>query len=220
MKIKIIPFFIIILFLVFFGVFFKGLKNSNIYVPSYNFEKEIPSFTASLFDSNNDGILDEDDKTPTRITLYSPTVLWLDAITPAIFSGEVNLLAENGTFVPTANIPVQIQIIWTRNGTVALETVDVLTDPNGRYTVGQFLFPEDISVGPNSSYYVYAEVTEMFLHDSAVSEQIPVEVRANTTSGYSAGTQFRSEEILLVIPELIYRHLEKFLHNLDSFDQK
>ena len=54
MKIKIIPFFIIILFLVFFGVFFKGLKNSNIYVPSYNFEKEIPSFTVSLFDSNNE----------------------------------------------------------------------------------------------------------------------------------------------------------------------
>ncbi|MFL2963067.1 MAG: hypothetical protein ACJZ46_02360 [Candidatus Thalassarchaeaceae archaeon] len=153
----------------------------------------------SDWDSDNDGILDEDDKTPTRITLYSPTVLWLDAITPAIFSGEVNLLAENGTFVPTANIPVQIQIIWTRNGTVALETVDVLTDPNGRYTVGQFLFPEDISVGPNSSYYVYAEVTEMFLHDSAVSEQIPVEVRANTTSGYSAGTQFRSEEMPLKI---------------------
>ena len=53
MKIRIIPFFIIILFLVFFGVFFKGLKNTNIYVPSYNFEKEIPSFTANLFDLNN-----------------------------------------------------------------------------------------------------------------------------------------------------------------------
>nr|ANV78969.1 hypothetical protein [uncultured Candidatus Thalassoarchaea sp.] len=72
-----------------------------------------------------------------------------------------------------------------------------MTDPNGRYTVGQFLFPEDISVGSNSTYYVYAEVTEMFIHDSAVSENIPVEVRANTTTGYSAGTQFRSEEMPL-----------------------
>nr|ANV78968.1 hypothetical protein [uncultured Candidatus Thalassoarchaea sp.] len=40
----------------------------------------------------------EDDKTPTRITLNSPSVLWLDAITPAIFSGEVNLLADNRHF--------------------------------------------------------------------------------------------------------------------------
>ena len=47
------------------------------------------------------------------------------------FTGEVNLLADNGSSLPTANIPVQIQIIWTRNGTVALETVDVLTDSNG-----------------------------------------------------------------------------------------
>ena len=45
-----------------------------------NFDPE-----TSDWDSNNNGILDEDDKTPTRITLYSPSVLWLDAITPAIF---------------------------------------------------------------------------------------------------------------------------------------
>ena len=54
MKIKIIPFFIIVLFLVSFVVFFKGLKNPNIYVPSYDFEKKIPSFTANLFGSNNE----------------------------------------------------------------------------------------------------------------------------------------------------------------------
>ena len=53
MKIKIIPFFIIVLFLVSFVIFFKGLKNPNIYVPSYDFEK-IPSFTANLFGSNNE----------------------------------------------------------------------------------------------------------------------------------------------------------------------
>jgi len=153
----------------------------------------------SDWDSDNDGILDADDKIPSRITLNAPSVLWLDAFTPAIFSGEVNLLADNGSFVPTSNIPVQIQIVWTRNDTTALETVNVLTDANGRYIVGQFLFPEDLSVGPNSTYHVYAEVTEMFIHDSAVTESIPVEVRANTTTGYSAGTKFRSEEIPLKI---------------------
>ena len=125
--------------------------------------------------------------------------MWLDAFNPAIFSGQVNLLADNGTFVPTENIPVQVHIVWTRNGTTALETVDVLTGSDGKYLVGQFLFPEDISVGPNSTYHVYAEVTEMFIHDSAVTESIPVEVRANTTSGYSAGTQFRSDEMPLKI---------------------
>ena len=54
MKIKILPFTIIILFLVFFIIFFKGLKNSNIYVPINNPEKEIPSFITKLFGTNNE----------------------------------------------------------------------------------------------------------------------------------------------------------------------
>ena len=54
MKIKIFPFTIIILFLVFFIIFFKGLKNPNIYVPINNSEKEIPSFTTKLFWKNNE----------------------------------------------------------------------------------------------------------------------------------------------------------------------
>ena len=54
MKIKIFPFTIIILFLVFFIIFFKGLKNPNIYVPINNSEKEIPSFTTKLFGTNNE----------------------------------------------------------------------------------------------------------------------------------------------------------------------
>ena len=33
---------------------------------------------SSDWDNDNDGILDEDDKIPTRITLTSPNVLWLD----------------------------------------------------------------------------------------------------------------------------------------------
>jgi plastocyanin len=164
-----------------------------------DFDQIEEDFGSSDWDSNNNGILDADDKIPSRITLNAPSILWLDAFNPAIFSGQVNLLADNGTFVPTENIPVQVHIVWTRNGTTALETVDVLTGSDGKYLVGQFLFPEDISVGSNSTYYVYAEVTEMFIHDSAVTEQIPVEVRANTTSGYSAGTQFRSDEMPLKI---------------------
>ena len=46
MKNKIFPFFINILFLFIFIIFYKGLKNSNIYVPNYNFEKKFKSFTA------------------------------------------------------------------------------------------------------------------------------------------------------------------------------
>ena len=54
MKIKIFPFIITILFLFIFLIFLNGLKNSNIYVPMNNFEKEIPSFSTKLFDSNNE----------------------------------------------------------------------------------------------------------------------------------------------------------------------
>ena len=51
MKIKLIPLSIIILFIVFFTIFFKGLKTSNIYVPNFLLEKEIPLFTAELFNT-------------------------------------------------------------------------------------------------------------------------------------------------------------------------
>ena len=51
MKIKLVPLFIIILFIVFFTIFFKGLKTSNIYVPDFLFEKEIPLFTAESFNT-------------------------------------------------------------------------------------------------------------------------------------------------------------------------
>ena len=51
MKIKFLPIFITILFLIIFIFFFKGLRNSNIYTPNSILEKEIPSFTSQLFDS-------------------------------------------------------------------------------------------------------------------------------------------------------------------------
>ena len=49
MKINLIPLSISILFIVFFTIFFKGLKTSNIYVPDFLLEKEIPLFTAETF---------------------------------------------------------------------------------------------------------------------------------------------------------------------------
>tara|TARA_B110000444_G_scaffold249542_1_gene274781 strand:- start:79 stop:597 length:519 start_codon:yes stop_codon:yes gene_type:complete len=52
MKIKIIPSFLIIFFVIIFFVFFKGLQNSNIYKPNVNIEKNIPSFEAKIFDTN------------------------------------------------------------------------------------------------------------------------------------------------------------------------
>jgi cytochrome c biogenesis protein CcmG/thiol:disulfide interchange protein DsbE len=64
MKIKSVPFIVILLFITFFIIFFKGLKNSNIYVPNINYEKEIPSFTTQFFDTNmkinSDEIFKED----------------------------------------------------------------------------------------------------------------------------------------------------------------
>ena len=48
------PFITILLFIVVFTVFFKGLKNTNIYVPNNDLEKTIPSFTTKLLNSNKE----------------------------------------------------------------------------------------------------------------------------------------------------------------------
>ena len=53
MKTKFYFSFFIILFLIVFFVFFKGLQNTNIYTPQVNANKHIPYFQAKLFDSNN-----------------------------------------------------------------------------------------------------------------------------------------------------------------------
>ena len=52
MKIKVIPFIIILIFIVTFIIFFKGLKNLNIYTPNVSIEKNIPNFNASVFENN------------------------------------------------------------------------------------------------------------------------------------------------------------------------
>ena len=52
MKIKIFPIFICIIFISIFFIFYKGLQNSNIYVPNTNIKKDIPNFNAKVFNSN------------------------------------------------------------------------------------------------------------------------------------------------------------------------
>ena len=52
MRNKFFSVFIIIIFIVIFFIFYKGLQNSNIYTPDTNVKKDIPIFEAKLFDSS------------------------------------------------------------------------------------------------------------------------------------------------------------------------
>ena len=54
MKNKIFPTILVFFFLSIFFIFFKGFQNSNIYTPNTNLEKNIPSFEAEIFDTDND----------------------------------------------------------------------------------------------------------------------------------------------------------------------
>lgn len=150
---------------------------------------------SSDWDSNNNGILDADDKLPTYITLDLPDNLWLDAQSPAIFSGHVDWLSPVSNQVePAPQLPVQVHIEWTANNTTAIETTNVLTDAGGNFSVGQFLYPEDLTVGDNNTYRVYAEVTEMFVFNGNQSQSYFLGAEANMTVDYSAWTYFRSDE--------------------------
>ena len=149
----------------------------------------------SDWDSNNDCKLDADDKAPTFITLDMPNTLWLDAQSPAIFKGNVKWVNPiTGQLEDAPGLPVQVHIEWTGNNTTAIETIDVITNMWGNFTVGQFLYPEDILVGDNTTYRVYAEVTEMFAFNGNQSISYFVGVEANMTVDYSAWTYFRSDE--------------------------
>ena len=52
MKNKIFPIFISIVFISIFIIFYRGLHNSNIYIPKVSIEKDIPNFNAKIFNSN------------------------------------------------------------------------------------------------------------------------------------------------------------------------
>ncbi len=152
---------------------------------------------ASDWDHDNDCLADKDDKAPTFITLETPDTLWLDAKQPALFSGHVDWINPNnpGQPEPAPNLPVQVHIEWAKNNTTAVETIDVLTNAGGNFTVGQFLFPEDLHVGDNNTYRVYAEVTEMFAFNGAKSIEYSVGCKANLTARVSdVWEYFRSDE--------------------------
>ncbi len=151
---------------------------------------------SSDWDSDNDCVPDEDDKMLTTITLNTDTTLWLsEPNKPALFSGNVQYVPTGSTTLqPAYQLPVQVHILWKDNQTEAIETIDVLTDLNGNFTVGQFLYPEDIHVGDNTTYEVYAEVTEMFAFNGATSAIYDVGVKGNLTLDYTSWTFFRSDE--------------------------
>ena len=54
MKIKILPIFLIIIFLIIFFIFYKGLQNSNIYIPKNVTQKNIPFFKVKIFNTNDE----------------------------------------------------------------------------------------------------------------------------------------------------------------------
>ena len=53
MKSKFISLILIFIFSITFVIFFKGLKNSNIYTPNTNLKKEVPSFELKSFENNS-----------------------------------------------------------------------------------------------------------------------------------------------------------------------
>ena len=52
MKNKVLSLVLILLFILIFFLFYKGLKNSSIYTPVTEIEKDIPYFEAKIFDKN------------------------------------------------------------------------------------------------------------------------------------------------------------------------
>ena len=151
---------------------------------------------SSDWDHDNNCILDEDDKAPTSINLQMPDEgLWLDAFSPAIFRGNVTWINPTTSQQEVApNLSVQVVIQWANNNTTALQTIDVLTDLTGNFSVGQFLYPETLDVGDNLTYVVWAEVTEMFIHNGAKSTEYFAGIEANVTTDFSAWEYFRSDE--------------------------
>jgi cytochrome c biogenesis protein CcmG, thiol:disulfide interchange protein DsbE len=52
MKNKFLPFSLIFVFIIIFVIFYKGMKDKNIYIPEAKINKKIPLFSAELFHSN------------------------------------------------------------------------------------------------------------------------------------------------------------------------
>ena len=70
----------------------------------------------SDWDHDNDCILDDEDKSPTFITLDAPSTLWIDAQTPQRFTGHVDWVNPvTLVYEPAPNVPIQINIEWANN---------------------------------------------------------------------------------------------------------
>ena len=54
MRNKFFPFFLTIIFLLVFFIFYKGLQNSNIYVPKLDPKQDIPIFKAKIFENDSE----------------------------------------------------------------------------------------------------------------------------------------------------------------------
>jgi cytochrome c biogenesis protein CcmG/thiol:disulfide interchange protein DsbE len=54
MRIKIFPIFLCIIFFIIFLVFYKGLQNSNIYIPENNIKQNIPTFSTKIFNKDKE----------------------------------------------------------------------------------------------------------------------------------------------------------------------
>ena len=63
MKSKVISITLILFFVITFVIFFKSLKNSNLYTPSLNQEKEVPSFELKSFEDKTKIISEKNFKT-------------------------------------------------------------------------------------------------------------------------------------------------------------
>ena len=52
MKIRFLPFILLLVFIFIFLIFYKGLQNTNIYTPNVNTKDKIPLFIAEIFNTN------------------------------------------------------------------------------------------------------------------------------------------------------------------------
>lgn len=134
MKIKFFPFFLIIIFLLIFFIFYKGLQNSNIYTPTIQDEKSIPNFKAKVFETgkiiNSTQIFEEE-----KFYLLN---IWASWCVPCRdehpylleLSNKKNLriiglnykddIKKAKNFLKELNNPYNI-IITDKNGTIAVE---------------------------------------------------------------------------------------------------
>ena len=149
----------------------------------------------SDWDHDNDCILDDEDKSPTFITLDAPSTLWIDAQTPQRFTGHVDWVNPvTLVYEPAPNVPIQINIEWANNGTTAIESIYVPTNNFGNFSYNQYIYPEMLTVGDSTTYKVYAEVTELFAFNGNRSQEYLVGAEANLTANIAPMGAFKSSE--------------------------